>query len=306
MNTSIEAINQAAGVPLAAAGTAPKSKEEMMGKQDFLTLLVAQLQNQDPLNPDEPTEFTAQLAQFSSLEQLFSLNEGMASLVKANASSDRINTLSTIGKDVAYYGSGFAFSGQPVTLGYKLDGPAAGVEISLRLNGAEIATLSGKELTPGNHYLTWNGLTADGRPAPVGNYTIALNALATSGESVAAAPLIRAEVTGVDLGGSGGGTLITTAGEIPFSGILGVYEQGSRAASGTETDSIGEIVEFPAEGGTDDESNETGSNGTNAAKDANGVTGANVENVGSGGLIDSLSALTDLGGDVVELVDEVR
>jgi flagellar basal-body rod modification protein FlgD len=274
MSSSIEAINQAAGVNAAAAKTAAKSKDAVMGKQDFLMLLVAQLQNQDPLNPDDPTEFTAQLAQFSSLEQLFSLNEGMASLVAANQSSDRLSTLSTIGKEVAYHGSSINFSGEPVAIGYKLDGPAAAVDLTLRLNGANIATLSGKELTAGNHYLTWDGLTTDGKPAPVGKYTLVLTARAKTGESVAAAPLIRAEVTGVDLGGSGGGTLITTAGEVSFSGILGVYERGSRAASGTETDKTGEVV---------------------AAEP--------VSDAGDGGLLDSLTALTDLGEEVVELVE---
>ncbi len=202
----------------------------MMGKEDFLLLLVAQLQNQDPLNPNDPTEFTAQLAQFSSLEQLFTLNEGMSSLVAANANSDRLSTLSTIGKDVAYHGAGFTFSGEPVTLGYKLDGPAAEVTLSLRQNGMVIATLSGENLTAGSHYLQWDGLLENGTPAPPGEYTIALQARARSGESVAAAPLIRAEVTGVDLGGVNGGTLITTTGEVPFNSILGVYERGSRIA----------------------------------------------------------------------------
>jgi len=46
-----------------------------MGKDDFLNLLITQLQNQDPLNPTDSTEFTAQLAQFSSLEQLGNVNE---------------------------------------------------------------------------------------------------------------------------------------------------------------------------------------------------------------------------------------
>ena len=55
-------------------------KRDMLGKSDFLKLLVTQLKNQDPLNPMEYTELTAQLAQFSSLEQLFNVNDTLESL----------------------------------------------------------------------------------------------------------------------------------------------------------------------------------------------------------------------------------
>ena len=59
------------------------SSEDIMGKEDFLTLLVAQLQNQDPLDPDDASEFTSQLAEFSSLEQLQNLNDSMGELSSA-------------------------------------------------------------------------------------------------------------------------------------------------------------------------------------------------------------------------------
>jgi len=52
-------------------------KEDALGRDTFLTMLVAQLQNQDPLNPMDGTDFSAQLAQFSQLEQLINLNESM-------------------------------------------------------------------------------------------------------------------------------------------------------------------------------------------------------------------------------------
>ena len=65
--------------------------QDVMGKEEFLTLLVAQLQHQDPLNPDEGTEFTAQLAQFSSLEQLMSINENIETMNTATSNSDNIS-----------------------------------------------------------------------------------------------------------------------------------------------------------------------------------------------------------------------
>ena len=79
-----------------------------LGKEDFLTLLVAQLQNQDPMNPEDATEFTAQLAQFSSLEQLFNINESMESLASAQIQSDRFATMDLIGKTVSYQDGDFS------------------------------------------------------------------------------------------------------------------------------------------------------------------------------------------------------
>jgi len=230
MSSYIDSINQAA---TASTGkTTPKSSEDaVMGKQDFLSLLVAQLQNQDPLNPDDPTEFTAQLAQFSSLEQLFTLNESMNNLVTSNANSDRLSTLGTIGKEVAYNGGEFNFTGEAVEIGYQLDSPASQVTLDLQLNGVTVKSFTGTELTAGNHYLTWDGLNKDGVAAPSGKYKIVLSAKAPDGESTGIAPLIKSEVTGVDLSGTGGGTLITKAGEIAYSSVIGVYDPGSRADS---------------------------------------------------------------------------
>jgi flagellar basal-body rod modification protein FlgD len=236
MSSYFDSINQAT-TAATGASSSTISNDAVMGKEDFLMLLVAQLQNQDPLSPDDPTEFTAQLAQFSSLEQLFSLNEGMENMVNSNANSDRFATLNTIGKDVAYNGSSFNFTGTPVEIGYQLDGQASEVTLSLQHEGVTIATITGEELTTGNHFITWDGQLAEGKNAPPGEYEIVLQAKATTDESVGAAPLVRSEVTGVDLEGNYGGILITKAGDVAFNSILGVFEPGSR---GTKTPEDGE------------------------------------------------------------------
>ncbi len=232
MSSYIESLNQAA-TAANGKGTAKTKEDAVMGKEDFLKLLVAQLQNQDPLSPDDPTEFTAQLAQFSSLEQLTTLNSSMDKLVSSNTTSQSLSTLSTLGKDVAYAGSNFNFTGDSMQLGYKLDGTASAVTLDLQHNGATVATLEGKDLAAGNHFMTWNGLTKDGAKAAFGNYKIVLQAKAADGKSVAASPLIKSEVTGVDLSGMSGGTLITKAGEISFNSIIGVYDPSTRTASTT-------------------------------------------------------------------------
>ncbi|MGB3222078.1 MAG: flagellar hook assembly protein FlgD [Desulforhopalus sp.] len=232
MSSSIDSINQTTK----ANGTAISNKDALMGKQDFLMLLVAQLQNQDPLNPSDPTEFTAQLAQFSSLEQLFSLNESMENLVTSNANADRFTTLNTIGKDAAYHSSSFNFTGEPVEIGYQLDGDASEVTLSLQHNGVTMATINGEELSSGSHYFTWDGILPNDQAAPAGKYEITIQAKSGSEESVGVAPLVKSEVTGVDLNGEYGGVLITKAGEVAFSSILGVYEPGSSKTPTTETD----------------------------------------------------------------------
>ncbi len=237
MSNFIESINQAATASSAAATKSAKAAtDEVMGKEDFLSLLVAQLKNQDPLNPDDPTEFTAQLAQFSSLEQLHNINDSMNNLVTSNANSDKLSTLNTIGKEVAYQDGSFNFSGEPVTLGYKLDGQAKEVTLALQLNGATVATLKGPDLSAGNHFLTWDGLAANGQAAAHGTYKIVIQAKAGEGESVAANPLIRSEVTGVDLAGEFGGILITKAGKVEFNTILGVFEKTAALSTTAESD----------------------------------------------------------------------
>lgn len=238
MTSITDFINTSAGVvDTSTTTTTPEDSGDIMGKEGFLSLLVAQLQNQDPLNPDEPTEFTAQLAQFSSLEQLTNINESMESLVTATSNSDRMSTLSTMGKDVVYYGSEFNYSGEPVELGYKLDGDATNVTLTIQQNGTTYATIKGSELTEGTHYLTWDGTMASGQQAPTGDYKISITAKAASGDSVGSASIIRSEVTGVDIYGENGGLLITENGEVDFFGILGVYESGASMSTDTDNDS---------------------------------------------------------------------
>lgn len=267
MSSYIESISQAT---TAATGkeNAKSTDDAVMGKEDFLSLLVAQLQNQDPLNPDDPTEFTAQLAQFSSLEQLFTLNESMDNLVASNTDSDRFSTLNTIGKEVAYIGNSFEFQGEPVELGYHLDGNASEASLALQLDGVTITTLKGEDLGPGNHFITWDGLTKDGEKAPTGNYAIAVKAKAAGEESVAIDPLVKSEVTGVDLQGELGGTLVTQAGEVSFNNILGVYEPGSRVGS-----TLAPVEEETQNSEAEDAVDKTVESAAKTADSVNNITG---------------------------------
>ena len=230
----IDVINQAATASAKSDSKDTNKTNDIMGKEDFLTLLVTQLQNQDPLNPDDPTEFTAQLAQFSSLEQLFNLNESMDNVASSVSDSQKLSALSMIGKEVTYADSEFSFEGDPVQVGYSLDGEAKEVTLYLKHDGATITTIEGVNLSAGDHFVTWNGLTEDGSVAPVGDYTIVIQASAAEG-SIAAAPLVRSEVTGVDLDGANGGLLYTRGGEVSLFNVKGVFEKGTFTSDSRET-----------------------------------------------------------------------
>lgn len=73
-----------------------------LGKDDFLKILMTQLQNQDPLNPMQDQDFISQMATFSSLEQMTNLNTSMDSFVKSAAQNQFMQASSMIGKTVTY------------------------------------------------------------------------------------------------------------------------------------------------------------------------------------------------------------
>jgi flagellar basal-body rod modification protein FlgD len=229
-------------LPTAATNAGTKSSaaaKEIMGKEDFLTLLVAQLKNQDPLSPDDPTEFTAQLAQFSSLEQLHNLNDSMQALATAQGSSEKLSALSLIGQNISYYGSAFTFDGQPVEVGYNLDSTAASVTLSIQNEkGQTVSTMQAEntELAAGNHFINWDGKDQNGNPVPSGKYNLILQANAAGENStIAAAPLIRSEVIGVDLST---GMLTTKDGEVLLKDVLKVLAPGGSPETATALTNI--------------------------------------------------------------------
>ena len=86
----------------AATSAAQAASQKTVGKDEFLKLFVTQLKNQDPLNPMDSTEFTSQLAQFSSLEQLTNINTGITSLLAYQDSLQNASAANLIGKQVGF------------------------------------------------------------------------------------------------------------------------------------------------------------------------------------------------------------
>lgn len=80
-----------------------KTGSDTLGKDDFLKILMTQLQNQDPLNPMQDKDFIAQMATFTSLEQMTNMNKSITSLVSAQEQAQLISYSQFIGKEVSWH-----------------------------------------------------------------------------------------------------------------------------------------------------------------------------------------------------------
>lgn len=181
------------------------SSGDNMDKEDFLMLLVTQFQYQDPLNPMEDQEFVAQMAQFSSLEQLMNLNTSMDGLTSATQNQQMVNATSYIGKQVSVTGNKIGKVTEAdgttsiSTFRYAFgDNVREGVLSVMDGSGNTVytETLGGK--AAGSTFeFKWNGLNDKGQPAADGTYTISLAAYNSSGEAVMSDQVVDATVTSV-------------------------------------------------------------------------------------------------------------
>ncbi len=192
---AIGSVTQAAAGPAAAAATTGSAT---LGHEDFLTLLVAQLQSQDPLNPMDGTEFSAQLAQFSSLEQLMEINEGI-SKIGAGAVDGAATFASLLGREVALAEPTLAFGNGTTTAAVELR-LASSAPVELELfdgSGATVARLDAGTLPAGDHRLDPASLGGAGS-VPAGVYGV--RAFAGSGTQRSPASVrVFETVTGIDL-----------------------------------------------------------------------------------------------------------
>lgn len=156
--------------------------EDPLGQEAFLTMLIAQLENQDPLDPQDGTEFTAQLAEFSQLEQLMLLNDSMAALTESLSQGSEDNAMDYIGREVTGNADTMHVADGGVTGGfYNLTEPA---EVSVTItdeNGAAVKTLYPGQQGAGAHLLSWDGTDAAGNPVEDGTYHYTVHANSGNG-----------------------------------------------------------------------------------------------------------------------------
>ena len=169
-----------------------------LGQGDFLKLLVTQLKHQDPLNPTNNTEFVAQLAQFSQLEQSVNQAQLMQQNLDAQAASFQFTLLPMVGRRVGLDMPLVQVGAGPATMRYALERDAARVSINvLDQQGQVVRTLEYAGRPSGLNVAEWDGRNQNGTPMPPGVYRYALSATDTQGAAVTSQGRAHLTVSGI-------------------------------------------------------------------------------------------------------------
>jgi flagellar basal-body rod modification protein FlgD len=191
-----------------------------LGKNEFLNLLVAQLNNQNPLEPQSNGEFIAQLAQFSQVEGIEKLNTSMGSLLSGYQSSQALQASSLVGSkviiptDKAVVDTSESFKASLV-----LPTSSSNVYVNVYNNaGTAVSRINMGEQAAGNVSFIWDGKDASGNLLPPGTYKFEAQAT-YEGETKGLHTMLPANVDSVVLGGSELMLNLAGLGSVPLSQV---------------------------------------------------------------------------------------
>ena len=211
MNVTLDGVSQ-----LSAATTASTTGSSDLGEENFMKLLVTQLQNQDPLNPQSNEEFVAQLATFSSLEQLVSLNSGVDALYLASATMNNATMTQLLGNDVVAWSNEFNYDASgAVELNF--DSETATSSATMTISNADGDVIWSGEmgaLESGEGSWTWDGLDADGNAVEAGLYSFDIDASTETGDDVTVSGQIHGTVDGMSYED---GSPVPSVGDVEFT-----------------------------------------------------------------------------------------
>jgi flagellar basal-body rod modification protein FlgD len=194
-----------------AAADQAKKKDQSLGIDAFLTLMTAQLKNQDPLKPMEGTEFISQLATFGTVSGVQEMQTSLETLATSLRSTQTLNGSTMVGRDVLASADSFEHT-QGGTVGGQIDVPAGTTALQLRITdstGAVVREIQ-LETAEGTQNFTWDGLRTDGTQAESDEYDI--EAVATvRGQSGSLEVLMAGRVASVSIDATGTNLTLNTA-----------------------------------------------------------------------------------------------
>jgi flagellar basal-body rod modification protein FlgD len=207
------------------AAQTSKSQQSVMGKDDFLHLLVTQLQNQDPLNPADATQFTSQLATFSSLEQLQNINSTLSGVSTSQTVLTNSQAVDYIGKQIQALGDQvYLKDGKADPIEFNVADDAAGVYVKIYDQyGDYVQDLELGPMASGQQQAQWDGLDHNGQKVPDGSYRYEASALDADGNAVSVTSFTKGTVSGVYYK-NGIAYLVTADQEVPLGSVVHVYD----------------------------------------------------------------------------------
>ncbi|MDR2935284.1 MAG: hypothetical protein LBV70_05335 [Candidatus Adiutrix sp.] len=217
--------------------------ERQMGKDAFLTLLLTQLQNQDPTSPMENTDMVAQLAQFSQLEQIANVAKSIDSMTSYMQAQNQFQTLNMIGKDVMAESNQIGLTkGQPDAKTEIITSETSKVTVYIiNGKGERVRTIEMGTLEPGTHAFTWEGLYENGSPAADGTYLFQVTAKNMQNKVLEEGvyPQVSGKITAVSFDASGQPIIHMGNAAIALGQVLQILESGSLAAKAAGSGSGG-------------------------------------------------------------------
>ena len=166
--------------------------------QTFLTLLTTQLKNQNPLDPLDTNQFTAQLVQFAQVEQQLKSNDQLATLVSLQQTAQATAALNFVGETVGVAGATAPLANGSATWNLTVPKPATGTVTITSATGQTVYS-DNYSMSAGTQPFVWDGKDASGLQWPDGNYTISVTAQDANGQPVAIPTEIEAVVDSADL-----------------------------------------------------------------------------------------------------------
>ncbi|PYE84367.1 flagellar hook assembly protein FlgD [Pseudoroseicyclus aestuarii] len=186
--------------PTGAPTVASAAKSQISADyESFLTLLTAQIQNQNPLEPMDSTTFVSQLAQLSQVEQAVQTNTNLEEIASQLAQAGALSGVQMLGREVSTATEALVLEDGTATYDYRLAAPAA--QVTARILSSDGTLL--RELTDlatsaeDRHRIEWDGLDSEGLPVVGSGFTIKIDALDADGAAVGYAGFASGTVTGL-------------------------------------------------------------------------------------------------------------
>jgi flagellar basal-body rod modification protein FlgD len=194
-----------------------------LGGTDFLTLMLAQLQNQDPTSPVDSNEFLSQLASLSEVQGITQLNSSFSTLSNSITSNQALQASSLLGHNVLAASSTATLSTAGAALSGAVSVPQTTSQVTLNISnsaGVLVQSINLGAQSAGLADFTWNGQGSNGTAAPAGTYTLSAQ-VAGVASGTAVTTLVSGAVDSVTMGAGTTGLTLNVAGlgSVPFSSV---------------------------------------------------------------------------------------